>query len=176
MSSSALNRNDTGEAQAPPQHKRVTFRDTVEWASSSSQQKDDSPTKKYTFWMLLLGVLAMVIVIWIVIMFMSKSSEKNSGNGSSRSKSMRHNSTRKNPSGKRSYQGHRKTHRGVLDGMMSDSGSIQPEMWSDFGKKSSRPRTKSHRSSHKTGGVHQNNGSIQRNLVDPLPPNDISMV
>lgn len=147
MSSGQLNRTPARDPSAPPKH--VTFRDTVEWASDKSTDKEESPTKKYNFWMLLLGVLAMVVVVWILIMFMSRSKEVKKSNGRANGKKSR------NGGGRRKF-----SDRPVLDGMMSDSGSIRPDRGMDF-------RRRSHRSSRRGGG----GGGLR--MVDPLPPNEI---
>ena len=181
MSSIQLNRNSTKDPSGSLKH--VTFSDTVEWADKSSSEKEESPTKKYTFWMLLLGVLAMVIVIWILIMFMSKSSEiKESSNSNSRVNGTKNRSSRRG--NKQNF-----FDRPVLDGMMSDSGSIRPDR--GINSRGGDPRGGSdprgggdprggrgdyrngggshHRSSTSRRSSTRGNGSIQ--LVDPLPPN-----
>ncbi len=154
-----LNRpNDGNDAANTPKTKHVTFKDTVEWASSSSKDKDNSSTKKYTFWMLLMGILAMVVVVWILIMFMSKSTENTKSENRARSRSSR------NGRSKHPYK------RPVLEGMMSDSGSIQPDSGSQFRKKSSRSYSSQNLNGIRGGGSSRS-GS---NLVNPLPANDIS--
>ncbi len=180
--------NDGHDAATTPKTKHVTFKDTVEWASSSSKDKDNSPTKKYTFWMLLMGILAMVVVVWILMMFMSKSNENTKSGNKARSKSSR-NGRSKHKNSLESYKdshGHtiyRRPERSlanaqgsgmnyqvpVLEGMMSDSGSIQPDSGSQFRKRPSRSYSSQHSNGRQSGS--SRSGS---NLVNPLPSNDIS--
>ena len=136
-------KSESAEPATPSKTKHVTFSDTVEWASTSGDNKEDTPTRKYTFWMLLLGVLAMVVVIWILIMFMSKSSENNAMDS-------------KKTRSSRSRKGSRHSNqRSALDVMMSDSGSIHPDPGTQFVKKASRSR--------------RSNGYKGPIMVNPLP-------
>ena len=161
MNLNANRTNDVKDTTNTPKVKHVTFKDTVEWASSSPKDKDNSPTKKYTFWMLLMGVLAMVVVVWILMMFMSKSTENAKSENNSRSKSSQN--------GRSKHTSHKRSGRSVLDGMMSDSGSIQPDSGSQFRKRSSRPYS-SHNSNGRRSVSSSRSGS---NLVNPLPANDV---
>jgi len=156
-----LNRPNNKDVVNTPKPKHVTFKDTVEWASSSSKDEDNSPTKEYKFWMLLMGVLAIVVVVWILIMFISKSTGNEKSENNDRSKSSQN--------GRSKHTSHKRLGRSVLDGMMSDSGSIHSDSGSQFRKKSSRPYS-FHNSNGRRGGSLSKSRS---NLVNPLPVNGV---
>lgn len=156
-----LNRPNNKDVVNTPKAKHVTFKDTVEWASSSPKDEDNSPTKKYTFWMLLMGVLAMVVVVWILMMFMSKYTENAKSDNNGRSKSSQNERSK--------HTSHKSSGSSVLGGMMSDSGSIQPDSGSQFRKKSSRPYS-FHNSNGRRGG---SSSKSRSNLVNPLPVNGV---